>query len=134
MSAINIMYGGLANQVIVTNIVGGVFKPRTGDVINVTALPHFKNVPIEDVEFELQVHGEAEERITATRVVAGSLLLGPVGTVAGVLAKKKSHAGTLILRAPGRPAYRHTLNNRKEIEKAARFMEDCQMYRQVPSE
>ena len=115
-------YGGMTG-VTVSNITGW---KKTGDLVVTTM--EFMKVPIADVEVELELDGQAD-RITATRVVAGTALLGPIGAVAGVLAKKKVHRGVLVVRAPGHKVARYKLGNRKDIEKAAKFAEDFAMHK-----
>lgn len=50
----------------------------------------YDRVPVEGVTAHVESGTQLEKRVTATRVVAGGALLGPLGAVAGALARKKS--------------------------------------------
>lgn len=47
-----------------------------------------KTWPLAGATAYAELEGEAIERVTATRVITGAILLGPLGAVVGALAKK----------------------------------------------
>lgn len=56
--------------------------------------------PIDDIELTVEVEDQ-RSRITATRVVAGGVLLGPAGIILGGLARKDVTKGRMILVVAG---------------------------------
>lgn len=64
-----------------------------------------KSWPVADVTATLEL-GEAQQETSAGRVVGGALLLGPLGAVAGAVAKKDTTRGRLLLVVSGE---RHSL-------------------------
>lgn len=60
----------------------------------------FKKWPAIECSAELVTDGAEGQRVTAGRVVAGTLIAGPIGTVVGALAKKSNETGILTVHTP----------------------------------
>lgn len=69
-----------------------------------------KSWPVTDVTATLEV-GETRQETSAGRVVGGAILLGPLGAVAGAVAKKDTTRGRLVLDVAGE---RHALTFKGE--------------------
>ncbi|PKQ20172.1 MAG: hypothetical protein CVT66_06210 [Actinobacteria bacterium HGW-Actinobacteria-6] len=80
-----------------------------------------KTWPVDQAQLDVEVEDQ-HSRITATRVLAGGLLLGPAGMILGALARKDVTKGRLVLTVDGRVVQRFEFPGR-DVGKAEAFID-----------
>lgn len=81
----------------------------------------FKQFPVDQCDIEVELL-DRRDRMTATRVVAGGVLLGPVGMILGGMAKKDVTKGRMILRVNGDRVQVYEFKA-ADLDKAEQFVE-----------
>lgn len=103
-----------------------------GAVLTGNTIRHgFSSHPVAGAQAEAEAGGK-QSRMTATRIVAGTVLLGPVGTLLGGMARKDrskcyvavvTQTGSFVLTAPLR-AYDQALRFASNVNAASRYWEE----------
>lgn len=80
-----------------------------------------KTWPVDQAQLDVEVEDQ-HSRITATRVLAGGLLLGPAGMILGALARKDVTRGRMVLTVDGQVVQRYEFAGR-DVGKAEAFVQ-----------
>jgi hypothetical protein len=80
-----------------------------------------KTWPVDQAALDVELEDQ-HSRITATRVLAGGLLLGPAGMILGALARKDVTKGRMTLTVDGRVVQRYEFPGR-DVAKAEAFVQ-----------
>lgn len=80
-----------------------------------------KTFPVADAELSVAV-GSPQSRMTATRILAGGVLLGPVGMILGGMARKDVSQGSMTLTVNGETVQTYPFPAR-ELERAMEFVQ-----------
>lgn len=93
---------------------------KWGKIVDPYITMNFKTYPVAEADIEVQV-GRDRSRMTATRVLGGGVLLGPVGMILGGMARKDVTQGVMTIRV-GDAIQRHEFSGR-DIDKAEAFVQ-----------
>lgn len=94
---------------------------RLGKAIPVSLTSGFRVWPLSEVQLDVAV-GDKTDRMTATRIIGGGILLGPVGMILGGMARKDITKGRMILSINGERIETYEFRGR-DIDKAIAFVE-----------
>jgi len=81
----------------------------------------YKTFPVAEAALDVEL-GDRQERMTATRILAGGLLLGPAGMILGGLATKDVTKGRMTLTVNGEEIQAYEFPGR-DIHKAVAFVQ-----------
>lgn len=81
----------------------------------------FKTYPVADADLTVEL-GNPATRMTATRILAGGVLAGPVGLLLGGMARKDVTKGRMTLIINGETVQSYEFAGR-DLDKAQRFVE-----------
>lgn len=80
-----------------------------------------KTWPVAHADLNVELEDQ-HSRITATRVLAGGLLLGPAGMILGALARKDVTRGRMVLTVDGKHVQTYSFAGR-DVAKAEAFID-----------
>ncbi|MGC4106058.1 MAG: DUF2510 domain-containing protein [Thermomicrobiales bacterium] len=94
---------------------------RLGKQIPLSFMMGLKLWPVADAQLDVEV-GDQRDRMTATRILAGGVLLGPAGMILGGLARKDVTRGKMTLTVNGEKVQTYEFKGH-DVDRAVEFVE-----------